>query len=135
LLSFSGRLYFSTGLPSFQSIPPYSRPTSCPEVPDCFTKRFDSLHIINFSNNLSIYSIIDKKPTSNNIKNYPNFPNYFPDKLLVLGKSFYEKFNELFSYKVVYLYPNKDNIKEIRNIVEFRKLNIGTSFHFTKTVS
>ena len=67
-----------------------------------------------------MYSIIDKKPTSNNVNNYPNYPDYFPDKLLVLGKSFYEKINELFSYKLVYLYPNKDNIKEIKDIIEFR---------------
>ena len=65
-----------------------------------------------------MYSLKDKRTTLNNINGYPS---YFPDKVLILGKQFYEKFNELFSYKVVYLYPDKNNVEEIKDIIEFRK--------------
>ena len=64
-----------------------------------------------------MYSIKDKKTTVNKPNDYPL---YFPDKLIILGKSFYEKFNALFSYKVIYLYPNKDSIEYIKSIIEFR---------------
>lgn len=60
-------------------------------------------------------NIKDEKTTLN------NYPVYFPNKLLILGKTFYPKINELFSYKVIYLYPDENNIEEIKDIIEFRK--------------
>ncbi len=65
-----------------------------------------------------MYSIEDKSVTSNNVNGYPI---YFPDIYLKLGKSFYEKVNDFFSYKIIFLHPNKVNIKEIRDIIELRK--------------
>lgn len=50
----------------------------------------------------------------------PHYPVYFPDKFLILNKPFYDKINELFSYEVFFLHPNKNNINEIRRIIEFR---------------
>lgn len=57
-----------------------------------------------------MYSIEDKRTTL----------NYIPDVFLKLSDAFYEKFNDFFSYKIIYLYPNKSNVKEIRDIIEFR---------------
>lgn len=57
-----------------------------------------------------MYSIDDKRTTL----------NYIPDVFLTLSKAFYEKFNDFFSYKIIYLYPNKSNVKEIKDIIEFK---------------
>lgn len=65
-----------------------------------------------------MYGIKDKRTTSDNVNKYPV---YIPDIFLTLGNSFYEKVNDFFSYKVIYLHPNKSNVKEIRDIIEFRK--------------
>ena len=48
------------------------------------------------------------------------YPVYFPDKILTLSKKFYDKLNELFSYEIIYLLPNKANVQTIRRIIEFR---------------
>ena len=74
-----------------------------------------------------MYSIKDKKHTSNNVI----YPIYIPDTFLILGNSFYEKVNEFFSYKIIYLHPNKNNINEIKDIIEFRKCpNYKHVLHF-----
>ena len=48
------------------------------------------------------------------------YPVYFPDKLLTISKTFLDKINKLFSYEVIYLHPNENNINDIKRIIEFR---------------
>ena len=55
------------------------------------------------------------------IKDKIKYPVYIPDVFLKLGNTFYEKVNEFFSYKIIYLHPNQKNVKEINDIIEFRK--------------
>lgn len=55
------------------------------------------------------------------IKDKIRCPIYIPDVFLKLGNAFYEKINDFFSYKIFYLHPNQKNIKEIKDIIEFRK--------------
>ncbi len=46
--------------------------------------------------------------------------SYLPDIIQIANKTFLQKINNLFSYKVFYLYPNKKNIKYIEGIIKFR---------------
>lgn len=57
-----------------------------------------------------MYSIEDKRTIS----------NYIPDIFLTLSKPFCEKINDFFSYKTISLYPNKSNVKEIKDIIELK---------------
>lgn len=57
-----------------------------------------------------MYGIKDKRTTL----------SYIPDVFLKIGESFYEKVNDFFSYKIIYLLPNKSNVKEIKDIIEFK---------------
>ena len=50
----------------------------------------------------------------------PLYPVYLPDKIQTLSKNFHDKLNELFSYEIIYLLPNANNIQTIRKIIEFR---------------
>lgn len=53
-------------------------------------------------------------------KKIPFYPVYLPDKILTISKSFYDKINKIFSYEVFFLHPNKNNINNIKRIIEFR---------------